>query len=365
MKITRCVPLTGEGVVARHGDLIAVTGGGPDDLLLSTVAAVAAAAGDGSALVLDVTRAALGCNRRPAWACAGITAEGAVAVLVHGRAVAAVQAEGGQDVQLSAADSPIPVSRTFTGMTVTVSLLIGGPQVPDPRFRLDGGVVHGGGLAVTVSAGMAGPTVMTGNATPSAFALRASPTVTSIAPVAAAAGALADRRTHDGRWPVPDADSAEHGAPEPVLVEGAVCAGEHFNDPAARHCRQCGISMDQPPAIKRRQRPPLGVLILDDGAQFTLDTDYVIGREPRLDGDVIAGRARPLRVSDPDGTVSRVHLRVSLVGWRVEISDLGSAYGSVLHYADSEPAPVLDEPTVIEPGARIGIGHRSMRYLTR
>ena len=125
--------------------------------------------------------------------------------------------------------------------------------------------------------------------------------------------------------------------PQAVLVDGVLCAGDHFNDPGARACRQCGIDLDRPGRnLKRGQRPPLGVLALDDGTRFTLDRDYVIGREPTFDSDVIDGRARPLRINDPNGTVSRLHLRISLVGWQVEVSDLGSANGSVLQLQAGE-----------------------------
>jgi FHA domain-containing protein len=110
-------------------------------------------------------------------------------------------------------------------------------------------------------------------------------------------------------------------------------------------------------------RPPLGVLVLDDGTQFTLDRDYVLGREPAFDSDVIDGRAEPLRINDPNGTVSRLHLRISLAGWQVEVSDLGPANGSVLQSSGAERNLAPFEPTMIEPGARIGIGHRSMQYL--
>jgi hypothetical protein len=356
MKIDRCVPLAGQGVVARYGDLVAVTDGrGSDpDPLLSALTEVAAATGDGRALVLAAVRAALVCPGQPAWACAGVTADGGVAVLVHGRAVAAVRVEGGQDVTLTASDSVIPVSRTFTGTTVTVNLAIGDPVAPDPRFRLDGGVVRGGGLAVTVTADVAGPTVIGPDAGPSAGVPSAGvpeAPPTAVSRVAAPTVVAATSTGEDG--------------PEPVLVEGVLCTREHFNDPGARYCRQCGISMDQLPRnFQRRQRPPLGVLVLDDRTRFPLDRDFVIGREPVLDGDVMAGRARPLRISDPDGSVSRLHLRISLVGWQVEVSDLGSANGSVLHSADGARTLAPFEPTVIEPGARIGIGHRSMQYLS-
>jgi pSer/pThr/pTyr-binding forkhead associated (FHA) protein len=70
-----------------------------------------------------------------------------------------------------------------------------------------------------------------------------------------------------------------------------------------------------------------------------------------------------MRINDPNGTVSRLHLKVSLVGWQVEVSDLGSANGSVLQAPGKERTLAPFEPTAIEPGARIGIGHRSMQYV--
>jgi len=63
-------------------------------------------------------------------------------------------------------------------------------------------------------------------------------------------------------------------------------------------------------------------------ARFRLDVDYVIGREPQHDPDVLAGAVRPLRIADTEGVVSRRHARVALIGWDVHVVDLGSANGT-------------------------------------
>lgn len=355
MKITSCVPLAGQGVIARTGALVAVTDSAGPDPLLSTLDEVAAAAGDGSDLVLTAARAALGCYGQPAWACAGVTADGGVAVLVHGHAMAAVRVADGPEVTLTASDSVIPVTRKFAGATVTVYLAIGDPAAPDPQFWLGEGVVRGGGLAVTVSADASELAVPLPDAPRPAVTLRPA-TMPQVPPTVLEIDAV-DAGTHA-------VQIADEAAPQAVLVDGVLCAREHFNAPGARACRQCGIDLDQPARnLKRRQRPPLGVLALDDGTRFTLDRDYVLGREPAFDSDVIDGRAQPLRINDPNGTVSRLHLRISLVGWQVEVSDLGSANGSVLQSAGEERDLAPFVPTMIEPGARIGIGHRSMQYL--
>jgi hypothetical protein len=154
------------------------------------------------------------------------------------------------------------------------------------------------------------------------------------------------------------------GAVEPVLVDGIMCGRMHFNPPESMFCRECGMSMHEVTRNVRRQpRPPLGLLLVDDGRGFTLDRDYVIGREPVLDGDVAAGRATPLRIADPRGTVSRLHLRISLIGWQVEVRDLGSANGSVLYRQGGPRTLAPLDAAVLDPGARVGVGRRTVQFL--
>lgn len=64
---------------------------------------------------------------------------------------------GGTEVEITAIGSMFPVNRTFSESSVSVRLIIADRAVPDPRPRLDGGVVHGGGLMVTASAPLAEP----------------------------------------------------------------------------------------------------------------------------------------------------------------------------------------------------------------
>jgi hypothetical protein len=152
MNITECVPLAGRGLVARRGHLVALTDGmdaGPDPLL-TALTAVAGANGDGAALVLAGTRAAVERGGRPAWACAGVTFGEEVAVLVHGEAAALVSVDGSPEAQVTASGSMIPVAGTFTGAVVTVRLVIGPPAPPDPRLWLESGTVFGGGILLTV-----------------------------------------------------------------------------------------------------------------------------------------------------------------------------------------------------------------------
>jgi len=462
MNVVGCVPLAGQGLVARRGNLTALTDGadpGPDGLL-TALDAVASANGDGAALVLAGTRAALERGGRPTWACAGVTFAGEVAVLVHGQAMAQVRVNDGPETEVTDNGSMVPVVRTFTGAVVTVQLTIGARAEPDPRLWLGIGTVYGGGVFLTVAneASQASPpgdyslsavpsplpeldpeaeeTVLRHGRAAHTSQLPPDPVPVHPGPLpeyeptmlAGAAQPLAGPSANGLGWPGeqaafpddpfaslagltepaqaagdseswfragvrhpsgptlhlaqtgPDAADAAPEPPitdlsavelvqfeavEPVLVDGAMCPRMHFNAPEAASCRECGLAMsdDARATMHRQPRPPLGVLLVDDGRGFTLDRDYVIGREPVLDGDVAAGRAAPLRITDPKGTVSRLHLRVSLVGWRVEVCDLGSSNGSVLYRPGGSRTLAPLDAAVLDPGGRVGVGRRTVQYL--
>jgi hypothetical protein len=113
------------------------------------------------------------------------------------------------------------------------------------------------------------------------------------------------------------------------IIQGVYCKNGHFGDPEALFCGVCGISMNSTDLMLRPgEKPPLRVLVLDDGSVFQLDRNYVIGREPGLDATVASGLAAPLVVSDDSGKVSRVHAKVTLDGWHVLVTDLSSANGT-------------------------------------
>ena len=164
----------------------------------------------------------------------------------------------------------------------------------------------------------------------------------------------------------PEAPVPSHPPPDDTTtVIGVYCKNGHFDDPAARYCAVCGISMAQQTLVPRPgPRPPLGVLVLDDGSIFSLDTDYVVGRDPSRDPDVMSGAARPLRIDDPEGLLSRVHARIHLEGWDVAVVDLGSSNGTGVwgpHDSAWVRAPALAS-MVVRPGTQIGVGRRQMRY---
>jgi pSer/pThr/pTyr-binding forkhead associated (FHA) protein len=77
-------------------------------------------------------------------------------------------------------------------------------------------------------------------------------------------------------------------------------------------------------------RPVLGVLRLSTGDVLTLDRDVVLGRNPPADVTGANGEGRPhvVKLPSADGQISRAHLRVTLSGWQVLVTDLNSTNGS-------------------------------------
>ena len=160
------------------------------------------------------------------------------------------------------------------------------------------------------------------------------------------------------------APSPASGGPV-VLIEGVTCPSGHLNESESATCGPCGARIDAAAPRVTRARPPLGVLVTDDGAVYTVTGDYVIGREPEQAPDVKAGTARALVLQDGEHSTSRVHARLELSGWSVLLKDSGSANGTFLSRGGAAgPWTVVPrEPgTPLRPGDRVRLGKRQLLF---
>lgn len=148
-----------------------------------------------------------------------------------------------------------------------------------------------------------------------------------------------------------------------VKVMGFKCARAHPSDPRAAFCTVCGMPVDQTQALIEVIRPPLGILILDDGMTYVLAADAVIGRDPEHSDAAQRGLV-PLRVEDSSGGMSRAHAEVHLVNWDVTVVDRGSTNGTRTRlpgYRDwIRLAP--NQSMVLVPGAEVMLGNRVLRF---
>jgi hypothetical protein len=384
----------GDGVLARQGGLVllsSVAESGLVDRLLDVLAETADGSGDGgqfTSAVEDVLEnddswsAVPGHPPAPAVVAFG-PFRGGMAVTVGGAAWAELTTSDGTQ-SLAAGQSPM-LLRCVLGYPVIA--VHGGLSADRPergrtdRFsRLDGGTMRAGRLSYYTGQSAApepprpaapgpppaapGPPLPTQLAEPPAQAIDR-PEPRAFDAVLLVGQALDDLGKRPPLpLPGPQRDTSEDLAPGPSIM-GVYCKNGHFDDPDARFCAVCGISMNQQTLVPRLgPRPPLGVLVLDDGAILQLDADYVIGREPGLDASVAAGEARPLPVVDETGTVSRVHAQIRLADWRVLVTDLGSANGTRIGLPDGTALEPLTPqvPALLGPGSRIDLGGCVLRY---
>ncbi|WP_340539844.1 FHA domain-containing protein [Nocardioides sp. GXZ039] len=160
------------------------------------------------------------------------------------------------------------------------------------------------------------------------------------------------------------APSEEHGE-HPEHVRGVYCKNRHFNDPRQLFCGICGINMvQQTPVLVDGVRPPLGVIVLDDGAVFQLDSDYLLGRDPGSDERVRSGEVRGVPIQDTSNQISRVHARLELRGWDVVLIDNASTNGTYLNLPQSPGWQRMQSggSHVLVQGTRVRIGHRTLAY---
>jgi hypothetical protein len=168
----------------------------------------------------------------------------------------------------------------------------------------------------------------------------------------------------------PPGTPAEHASAEPgpaaiiippdrigPVVPALLCPSGHVNPPSGTACRRCGAPL--PPEPVPVPRPVLGVLRLSLGDVIMLDRGVVMGRNPRTDyggpdgfgGS--AGEERPhvVKLPSADGDISRTHLRVTLDGWQVLVTDLNSTNGTLVTLPGYDPRPLRPgEPLLIHSG---------------
>ena len=320
-----------------------------------------------------------------------------VTVVLHGSAGAAAD----RDSRLIGASSPTGVD---TEVPATAALAVGGAPVVDfgtgalpapAALDLRDGVVPGGGFVLrapdlealppaaqpkpqaAVLIDLSVPPERTWPPLPIASAPASAP-----APAPTVEPAPADVPTGDAGVvsPMGGVDGGALGAgggavgaasaagePGAEVVRGILCARQHFNHPRALYCATCGIAMVHlTHVVVNGPRPSLGVIVLDDGSTFSLDSAYVVGRSPESAEDVRTGRARPLVMSDEHSLISRAHVRLGLRDWEVVVTDLGSANGTSL-WNTGDPAWTRLQPNqgvVLGGGGRLTLGRRTMVYET-
>jgi len=148
------------------------------------------------------------------------------------------------------------------------------------------------------------------------------------------------------------------GAGGRPLIPAVSCPAGHLNPPQldpiqSGKCRICAAVVAPQDSILIPQ-PALGVLRLSTGGDIPLDRDVFLGRDPSNNEDRKARKPHILRLPSPGKDISRDHLEIRLIGWRVMVIDLGSANGTTVVMPGGTPEPLAAGGTrIIEPGTQV------------
>ncbi len=146
-------------------------------------------------------------------------------------------------------------------------------------------------------------------------------------------------------------------------VLGFTCARAHPTDPRAAFCTVCGMPVDQTQHLIEVLRPPLGVLVLDDGTTFPVAADAVLGRDPENSEPARQGLL-PWKIEDASGGMSRAHAEIRLANWDVTVVDRGSTNGTRARLPGYRDWIRLqpNQPLTLVFGAEILLGNRMVRF---
>jgi hypothetical protein len=389
----RVCPLPGDGLVARHPSAVGVvsTRDGAPETVAEILAALAMASdGDGvrAARRLRNLIAEAEPTDLPSFGVLIETTKGIVLVL-SGAMCARLEGDSTTE-ELSGSDSVTWVERVVAGGVFRIRLEEDAEarREPHAQVALVLGVVAGSGVVVS-EPGRVEPTatapgdserdepdgeqehavepdlpVPLDEEPPTEMAVTP-PVVPTDAPLEPNPFELADLSMSDDELrpplPIPGESFAAPSVERDEEVDGVLCVLGHLNDPDAAFCASCGRSMALVTRnLVRGCRPPLGYLVLDDGRTFSLDRDYVIGRDPDDDPRVRSGAARGLVLEDPDRNISRCHARIELRGWNVLVSDNESVNGTYVAYPGAASWTQLGEGEheTVRPSARVLVGSR-------
>lgn len=171
--------------------------------------------------------------------------------------------------------------------------------------------------------------------------------------------------TAPGGPPLPRGNGPAHPIPGAPVVAGVLCARGHLNRPGLAVCARCHTPM---PTGARDAvsgtRPPLGVLVTDDGVLYRLDRGYLVGSNSTRDPTVGGGLARPLVLTGSD--VSGSHAEIRLADWDVTVVDRGSAAGTCIYEPGAtEWARIRPyEPRVVAAGTHVAFGQRVVTFIS-
>ncbi len=184
------------------------------------------------------------------------------------------------------------------------------------------------------------------------------------------AGTTMDLRSMFAAGRPPLAVASEAGpsyAPGQPEVVGVRCELGHFNHPRVLNCLRCGRPIGPGTPQVNGPRPPVGVLLADDGSIWALSRNCLIGADPGSAPEVQSGAAQAIvmRAGASHG-MAPVQAEVQIRDWSTYLVDRGAEGGAFLQGPVGQDWAQLgrNEQRELANGAHLSCGGRVLTYLS-
>lgn len=138
-----------------------------------------------------------------------------------------------------------------------------------------------------------------------------------------------------------------------ATVNALLCSSGHASPPHAVVCRSCGLPVAGDPVVIAR--PRLGRLSFSTGLVVELDRPVLVGRQPKVEGEVRGAVPHLVALPEHEG-ISRRHVMVHLEQWQVLIEDLGSQNWTEVVLPGRTPQRLRERvPIPLESGAVVDL----------
>lgn len=150
-------------------------------------------------------------------------------------------------------------------------------------------------------------------------------------------------------------------------VLGVNCQQGHFNHPRATSCARCGRPIPPGTPQLSGRRPPIGVLLADDGSLWSLGQGCLIGSEPANAPEVQAGALQPIALrAGTNHTMAPVHAEIQVRDWDAYLVDRGPEGGTFMQAPSDQSWRQLGrgEQRPLAGGSHISCGGRVLTFLS-
>jgi len=150
-------------------------------------------------------------------------------------------------------------------------------------------------------------------------------------------------------------------------VAGVRCELGHFNHPRATSCLRCGRPIPPGSPQVTGPRPPLGVLLADDGAVWPLSRGCLIGTDPASAPEVQSGAVEAIAMrAGANHAMAPVQAEVQVRAWSTYLVDRGAEGGTWLQGPSAQTWEQLgrNEQRELASGSHLSCGGRVLTFLS-